>query len=224
MSPNIFLPVITLISLASIETANAIIDIGSDDVVIKPLSVNDIKRRVKALLKRNIQYVVTSNYIGPNRRSEKRTDPINDKLIDIPNTLKVKADGYLETQMDISGQIKEAHKEVNNTRISLEGAEIQSLITHATADRKNFRSGIAKIKPLALSFTSRLANTDYKHIAEMCAMLNKIIEKIRDFDDKENIELLQLIGNAIALTFQDDEASRKNSQKVIMLVKRKFKM
>lgn len=221
---NIFLPVITLVSLTAIETANAIIDVGSDDVVIKPLSVNDIKRRVNALLRRNIQYVVTSSYIGPNRRDEKRTDPIKDKLIEIPNTLKVKADGYLETRMEIHNKIQDAHKEVNNTRISIEGAEIQSLIAFATANAKNFNSGIAKIKPLALDFTSRLANTDYKHISEMCAMLNAVVEKISGFDDKENIEMLQLIGNAIALTFQDDDQSRKNSQEVIMLVKQKFKM
>jgi DNA-binding response OmpR family regulator len=222
-SENIFLPVITLISEATSETANSMIRVGSDDVVIKPLSVNDIKKRIKTLVNRKIQYVVTADYVGPNRRSAARTDPDKDNLIEIPNALKSKADGYLASKKDISEQMRDAHKQVRDRRLSLDGSEIQSLINSALLSPEDFQIGIRKIEPLAREFETKLSGTGHKHIGEMCGMLNNVIEKIRGFEDKDNIELLVLLGNAISLAFKDDEASRQSSREVVVLIKQKFR-
>ena len=220
---NIFLPIVAMISENEAGAIRASIDAGPDDVVAKPLSVGTINTRIVGLLKRNIQYVVTAEYIGPNRRSKERTDPLKDNLIDIPNVLRALSEGHHEVAKQIRAKIKEANKKINTQRVSIQGDQIQNLITEAIADPSEFGKCIPKIRKVALEFARRLQHTDFKHVGELCRMLNVVIREIRGVDDKKNIDLLVLLGQAIFLSFKDDVASRTRAMDVVMLINSKFK-
>ena len=219
---NIFLPIVSLISENDSGVIRANIDAGPDDVIVKPLSVSTINTRIVALLKRNIQYVVTAEYIGPNRRSKERTDPLKDNLIDIPNILRAKAEGYHEVAQQIRSKIKDANKKINTQRVSIQGDQIQNLITDAIGNPAEFDTCIPKIKKVALEFARRLEHTDFKHVGELCRMLIVVVREIRGIDDKKNIDLLVLLGQAIFLSFKDDVASRTRAMDVVMLINSKF--
>ena len=223
VGPNIFLPIVAMISENDAGTIRASIEAGPDDVIVKPLSVSTVRTRILGMLKRNPQYVVTAEYIGPNRRSKERTDPLKDNLIDTPNILRAKSEGHHEVAQQIFANIRDANKKINTQRVSIQGDQIQGLITEAIEDPSKFNACIPKIRTVALEFTRRLQHTDFRHIGELCQMLNVVIREIGGIDDKKNIDLLVLLGQAISSSFKDDVASRTRAMDVVMLLKSKFK-
>ena len=65
---------------------------GVDDLLIKPMETDTVINRIVAFSRRRNPFVVTPAYIGPTRRTERRDDGSDDdQVIEVPNTLKVKA-------------------------------------------------------------------------------------------------------------------------------------
>ena len=219
---NIFLPVIALLSSNDEKAITAGIEAGADDVVVKPLSVNIINSRIGGLLKRKMQYVVTPEYIGPTRRPEDRTGALKDQLIDVPNIMRAKSEGHDEVVAQIREEIQSASLNINNRRVSLQGDQIDGLITRLVAEPAKFDPLIKSIRKVARGFMERLKGTDFSHIGELCRMLEKVTDELAGVDDKRNIELLVLLGQAISLSFKDDEASRNRALEMAELIKKKF--
>ena len=219
---NPFVVIITLIDTPDKKTIMKVMNSGTDDVVLKPISAAKLFERLDTLARTRKRFVVTSDYIGPNRRPGDRTDPEKDQLIDIPNILRAKSEGHHEVAAQLREKIKEANTKINTHRISIQGDQIHNLITLSVDDPARFDAGMKKIKSVASEFTERLARTDFEHISELCRMLNMVIDQLRGFDDKNNVEILVLVGHAIALSFKDDVKSRQRAMEAVMLIKKKF--
>lgn len=219
---NIFLPIITLLSSDDEKAITAGIEAGADDVVVKPLSVNIINSRIGGLLRRKMQYVVTPEYIGPARRPEERTGAGKDQLIDVPNIMRAKSEGHDEVVTQIREDIKSASLDINNRRVTLQGGQIDGLITRLVAEPEEFDSLIKSIRKVAQEFANRLKGTDFSHISELCRTLKKVAAELTGIGDKRNIELLVLLGQAISLSFKDDETSRNRALEMTELIKKKF--
>lgn len=219
---NIFLPIISLISTTDAKDIKEGIEAGADDVVIKPLSVNIINTRIGGFLKRKMQYIVTPDYIGPARRPEEQVGFSKDQLIDVPNIMRAKSEGRDDVVAQLQEEIQSASENVNDRRISMQGHQINDLITRLVAKPDNFDSLIKRVRDVALEFTERLKNTDLSHVSELCQMLRKVTGELKGLDDKHNVELLVLLGQAISLSFKEDKTSRLQAQEMIKLIKSKF--
>jgi len=217
---NICLPVVILISDPSEELARNAVGVGADDVVLKPLSVNDVNKRMTALLTRELLYVVTENYIGPNRRSPERTDPKKDNLVSIPNTMRMKAEGYRETEIQIAELMSEANRTIHNISAALDGEVIQKLINEAIANPKEFQTILKKIHPLAAAFAQKVEQTDFSHIGDLCNLLMDIISEMEGPSDSKHTEILALVSQALQLSFQDDVQSKAAAAEIIALLKK----
>ena len=69
-----------------------VIESGSDDLLPKPLSSGHLISRIEQLVQARKSFVVTSEYIGPDRRNtEERESEIT--LLQVPNSLRVKVTG-----------------------------------------------------------------------------------------------------------------------------------
>ncbi|MEH6402643.1 MAG: hypothetical protein V7750_04675 [Sneathiella sp.] len=216
---NFCLPVVVLISDVKDNLARDFINAGVDDVVLKPLSVNDVNKRMKALLARELLYVVLPDYIGPNRRSAERTNPKKDNLVAVPNALKMKAEGYLKTSEQIEELMSEANKKINSKSAVLDGEIIQQLIKDAISKPKEFEATVRRLRPLVRSFAKKMAQTEHEHISDLCILLNDIVGLMGGGDDTENIEILTLVGQALHLSFEEDKKSMDTAAEIISLIK-----
>jgi len=61
---------------------------GIDDFLLKTSPADMLVRRVHAFAEARKPFVVTGDYIGPNRRPVRRDDGSDDDLIEVPNTLR----------------------------------------------------------------------------------------------------------------------------------------
>ena len=64
--------------------------LGIDYIVIKPMTADLVVRRVDGFTKNRKPFVVTEDFIGPNRRTKRRNDGSDDDITPVPNTLRVK--------------------------------------------------------------------------------------------------------------------------------------
>lgn len=69
---------------------------GADDLLVKPVSPKHVFERIATLIKERKGFVVTADYTGPDRRKSPR-EGAQIPLLDVPNTLRLKATGRWDT-------------------------------------------------------------------------------------------------------------------------------
>jgi len=104
---------------------------GADDLITRPYSVGFLSGRVKSLTDARKGFVVTSDYIGPDRRRDPgRGSSI--PLFDVPNTLKLKSrvEGSLgRLDLEVPTAIREARAKINAERARRDVFQI-SVLAH----------------------------------------------------------------------------------------------
>lgn len=113
-----FTPVIGILGEASPAAVRRGVDSGADDLLIHPWPQGYLDQRLQKLVTGRKPFVVTADYVGPDRRSVPRPGP-QARMVTPPNVLTVKA---LERRsLDaVAGDLAQA-------RAGLDGHRIQSL-------------------------------------------------------------------------------------------------
>jgi CheY-like chemotaxis protein len=95
LGPNPFVVVIATSWRQSGDLVRRVIESGADDLILRPLSTGTLKSRIEQQVEGRKSFVVTSTYIGPDRRrSPGRSE--GEGLVEVPNSLRLKAkDGVL---------------------------------------------------------------------------------------------------------------------------------
>ena len=93
LGDNLFIVVTALITAPTLQMVKRIFDSGCDDLVPKPISTALLFDRVVNLTRNRKRFVVTSDYIGPDRRAKPRPGTQQILEIEVPNPLKAKATG-----------------------------------------------------------------------------------------------------------------------------------
>lgn len=92
------------------------IECGADDLIVRPFSTMFAEERVRTLIKGRKNFIVTSDYIGPDRR--KTTDRSSSaQALDVPNILKAVVEGDTEALAKGSQWIQAAKSTVMAERI-----------------------------------------------------------------------------------------------------------
>ncbi|WP_371394404.1 response regulator receiver protein [Glycocaulis abyssi] len=101
------------------------IDSGVDDVIIRPFSTAFAEERIRTLVKARKPFVVTSDYIGPDRRKDLDRGIGAGNRVDAPNTLQVVTEGD-------EGAIDEANRWIAEARRTVEAERIRRLCMRLT--------------------------------------------------------------------------------------------
>ncbi|MEO1040334.1 MAG: response regulator receiver protein [Pseudomonadota bacterium] len=90
---------------------------GADDVVIRPFSTAFIEDRLRTLVRARKPFIVTSDYIGPDRRRDTERGPGALTPINAPNTLRTVVEGEGEDLEAVQAWIAEARSDVESERL-----------------------------------------------------------------------------------------------------------
>jgi len=209
---NPFLPVIALTGAPTPEIVRSVADSGADDIIPKPVSTAHLLKRIETLVLARKPFVVTSEYIGPNRRSS--TDrPEEIPLINVPNVLKVKATGESDPEMNAQA-IADAIEEINIQKLERYAIQISWLIERIVPKRQ---SGVGdqetaqflnRLLYVAEDTSRRMVGTKYEHVSDLCQSLIKVTQNIRESQsnpDIKDVSLLPEISKAISQGFDRAE-------------------
>ena len=210
---NPFLPVIMITGDPAPELVGKIVDSGADDLIIKPLSGAYLLKRIEALVRVRKSFIVTSDYIGPERRKNKRPNAPSAPLIEVPNTLWEKASGgmspdSLQDLIDLTAAKINLEK---LKRYALQTGVLVEMILPAYEENRidgKLVEDLDRLHYIAGDTGRRLVGTPYDHVAELCKSLIKVTSDIRAAmvcPERKDLDLLKQLARAVQGAFEITE-------------------
>ncbi len=124
-SENAFSTVILLTSNRDHDFLRGVIDCGADDLLLMPISPQNLVDRVRLFSARRKPFVVTFNYIGPDRRKQPRAGSESAPLVEVPNLLRARA--LQQDQAAVQAEVDAALQRLNTLRIQRDGVQLRWL-------------------------------------------------------------------------------------------------
>lgn len=220
-----YLPIITLAPEVTQELVQIIADSGSDDLLIYPLSPAHLLKRIEAIVENRKPFVVTRDYIGPDRRGvgSFKEGPMEVPLIDAPNTLRAVVKGDM-TRQELDAAIAATTRQVNSQRLDRSGYQISWLIERIITGYETGTGGVLEPKisdfldqlvKVGNETSERIAGTGFEHVSYLCETLISVSKRMLAAGmkaDETDKALLPELGNAFKTAFavtDDDNISMK---------------
>lgn len=113
---NPFVVAITTSWDRQVENVRQLVDAGVDDLLLRPFSTRDLASRVHAAVTARKGFVVTGDYVGPDRRGLAELGGTTE-LFHPPNTLKSSVEGNQGAMVCHNDAINEARQKMSRERI-----------------------------------------------------------------------------------------------------------
>ena len=210
---NPFLAVIATTGVAEAMSIQRILGSGVDDLLVKPVPIETMIDRTAKLVDTRKPFVITHNYIGPDRRGGLRQEERNPLVpIDVPNTLKTKVQGTTDSG-ELTKMIDNAVAMLNNKKMERYSIEIAYLVKRVHMGLKNHKSVYEMKGDLErLSFVSkdlqrRMHGTSSEHASHLAGSLVTVAERAvraSEGPTTRDVELLSHLAAAIRHAFVQD--------------------
>ncbi|MBT4769388.1 MAG: response regulator [Rhodospirillaceae bacterium] len=207
---NPFLVIIATTSSPSEDMVTRAIDAGADDLIIKPVSTDVIFDRIVALTNARKPFVVTTDYIGPDRRKKSRPGTQQIPLLTVPNILRLKAFGKTSVS-ELQKVIDIASKLINDQKLERHAAQVRWLVDHimpryeAKKIDDRLREMMDRLVYVSQDISRRLADSKFAHVGDLCNTLYTVANTIRQNykkPDTKDIKLLPELAQAIEAAFK----------------------
>lgn len=213
LGENPFLPIIATFWSPSVDFAQEMAGCGPDDMLIKPFSPGKLLDRVTVLVDRRKPFVVTSNYIGPDRRKDPTRGSGDANFIEVPNTLAAKMKGKTVKPEEVQEAIQSAQKEVNEMKMQRNAFQISFIVAlvKPRLDKGDTSSELLdklrQLKKMSDDISNRLKKTRYGHVAELSSQMSRVADSLMESlhsPNEKDVELLKPLADAILLAFNPE--------------------
>lgn len=227
---NPFMPIIATAWSPTHEIVRNIIQSGVDHIVSKPLSAEQLMQRIKVLALARKPFIVTSQYIGPDRRKKDDARPSVSTPVIVPSTLSMKTTGSAEiNQAALQEEIDTCVKKVNIQKLERNAQQVTFLVDRIVPglalggpDETTSRS-LERLLYVSEDIARRMGGTPYAHVSELCNTLIDVTRRIinaGDFPAPKDVELLKPVAKSIEAGFDE---SGENAQRMAMEISRSVK-
>lgn len=208
---NPFLPVIMVRFQPTQELTVRVVDSGADDLLVMPLSGSQLIERITVLVDARKPFVVTSDYIGPDRRKKSRTSEADGiPTIEVPNPLRVKATGE-KSEDDPQQFIDQTIQRINLEKIQRHAVQIGVLVALLLPYYEGARprdavlgQTLARLLYVAEDISRRVIGTSYDHVSDLCSSMVSVASELSAnplAPSRKTLELLTPLSQAIQAAF-----------------------
>lgn len=200
---NPFLAIIAISWDPTESLVEEVVNSGADFLIAAPFAPQQILDRIKSMVHTRGPFIVTSDYVGPDRRGNEDRDS-NIPLIDVPNSLREKALGEfdlgrmrraIQTTMGVVNSQKMERHAIKLAENAALVADVYATLPETVDPRRldQLQTSAANLKWLA-------RDAGLAHVGELCEALQTVIHKVRsgpaqDFD--KAIQLMKQLSFAI---------------------------
>ncbi len=219
---NPFIPIIALSSRPTPELVQNVVDAGVDDLLSKPISSGHLLNRIQALVNARKPFVVTSDYVGPDRRKESDRKMQIPRIV-VPNALKSKIAGSPEGGGKSERAIADAVNEINQQKLERHAVQIGVLVNlilpayeEKKVDERLFHH-LDRLQYVAEDTSRRLGGTKYDHVSELCQSLISVTSDIRTIKENprpKDLKLLTPLSQSIQTAFDVTEDVAEMARKI----------
>jgi DNA-binding response OmpR family regulator len=181
---NPFVTVIMTTSIASGDRVRAIVESGADGLLVKPLSPAAVMERLAGLVRQRKPFIVTSAYIGPDRRKDPGRGPSSIPLFDVPNTLRTKAEGRPADLAALDELIAQAQAQIDEEKRRRDAFQVTFLAglivsgTPVLNDDAANREYLISLVDASDDLLDRLPGTPYAGLIEMVTELRNLAQRM----------------------------------------------
>jgi len=227
---NPFVVVMTLIEAPTETEIRRIIESGSDDLILKPISTGLMIDRVMMMVNQRKNFVVTSDYIGPTRREKPREGTADAQEIAVPNPVQVKANGgagaaHLQEEIDLFRElINEQKMGRNAVQIAFLVGKLLPLYKGEEPKKTNVMPHIDRLLSTSEDIARRLTGTSFDHVGELCNSMVTVVQSIRERPTKpksQDLKLLPELATAIETAFTSEGTDTELARDISASVKQR---
>lgn len=195
---------------------HAVIDAGSDDLLLRPFSPSALRERIGVHARQRKPFVVTGDYIGPDRRSDAGRPP-NAEQIEAPNTLKAVVDGDAGALRRIESAIAEANEAVDRERLKRLAIRISTsarlrLSDELEADGMTYDELGEAAKELRRRLRGRREDKALELATALCEIVTRVCED--EQADREQLELISDLPMAAYAALEGEAAGERTRGEV----------
>lgn len=182
---NPFVTIITLIPMADEQMIKKVICSGTDDIMVMPISPENLMKRVVHLIHERKPFVVTTDYIGPDRRERDRPGTQKIPRIEVPNPLKVMV-GDKPDWVKLQTEIEAAAMVLNEQKIERHAYQIVYLVEKIVQiypmkpEDESVLSNLDRLALVSNDINHRVGGGHYAHWGERCRSLVRVMNRVRD--------------------------------------------
>jgi DNA-binding response OmpR family regulator len=176
-----------------------VVNSGADDLLLRPFSTALLGQRIDAHAERRKSFVVTSEYVGPDRRKD-MSRPSTAELFEPPNSLKMKAIERLTpeaTTMRLDAELRAARDMLNSEKLRRDAFQISilwRLMQEHVAGGPSYRTELEKVAHLAKGIARRCRDTNFDAAVEWCDSAQAAVEGLLAGVDRN--AAMHLLGHA----------------------------
>lgn len=207
---NPFLVTITLVSSPSRAAVQNAIDSGTDHVLAKPFDPEAMISHVLDLTHGRKRFVVTTDYIGPDRRSGPRPGGMEIPVIDVPNALRQRMTGQMSEGV-LRRHVDAAKAKINEQKVVRHAFQIGWLLDRLLPElnkpekSEEFVAHIERLGEVAKDISNRIKSTRYAHVAAMCMTLdNMVADAVAHGFNEQDVLLLSKMAELIEAAFDPE--------------------
>ena len=210
MGSNPFVVAILLLGETTQQAALKAMAAGPDALIMKPFATGDLLRRISSLTKDRQPFVVTHEYVGPNRRNKHRPGTEVIPVIPVPNPLgrKILKGSHAKS---LAQEVKSCAKLIRDLRLERCGRQIRYMVSRlaeATGNGAGKEASVPdldRLLHLTLDLANRIEESRFAHIHDSCRDLHGLAAKVNDGDDaasSEDLLEMETLANRIDGAFR----------------------
>jgi DNA-binding response OmpR family regulator len=184
---NPFVVIIATTWTRSGTVVSQVLNSGADDLIARPVSTPLLAERLKAQVERRRAFVVTADYIGPDRRR----DPARSgaECMHVPNSLKIKT----STGLDKPDAARRADAEIREARVNLNKEKMRRdafqlclqwrLLEQRRPGGPDFAEALTHMQSLNDDIARRAARSPHDAALQWCDSMTASLAAIRKMID-----------------------------------------
>jgi DNA-binding response OmpR family regulator len=214
------------------DVVRGVVQSGADDLMGRPFSTGFLGQRLKQLVDARKGFVVTSDYVGPDRRR----DPARGgaPTTEVPNSLKMKSQGRVDTiavEMEIAQAVSRSRGEINLEKARRNAFQmiIQAKLTAAALDgatpTETIVADLKKIEALAAETVRLTEASPFSMSFQMCDPIIQASQAAQKGEDMaQHMSLIAQLGTTLFATINPgkttDEIEFQVTQTLVMIQNR----
>ncbi len=216
LGANPFLPVIYTAQDPPQEVVRRAIDAGTDSFLVKPFSPKQLLDRIALVTMKRRGFIVTSDYIGPDRRQDSSRGS-SVPLLDVPNSLRAKEMGEKVTPKAFLQQVQSVSSELQKQRVQRNAFQLSFLVQLILPDYSNGTVGedtyqhLQRLLTVANDTCKRLPDTPFAALGELAQAMVLVARGILSAPQapaQKDLDLLEPLSTAIAKSAHPDRQAQ----------------